>query len=813
MHNRESINEFFDDIDENINDLRKAFLTTKEEFEEEDLRSVEEIKQILSCIRSIAADTYEFLSEHSHLKEIIEKNYGPITQLSDREYVVETALDDDFIFPEKEDLHFIVDDKINDELLSNFPILFKEFLSGISQNHETSITFVRDDENFNLNARPNALACPCVICMGEYRSRIRELAVKETKEFIDNQESILEEQILEMDNYEASKFVYKVRRKLENNVGHLKYKLKRASLNKLESEYKGLFREKFGPDTDIGKTYREKLRISYNNYLLERELRPEIIEEEEFHRFFHQLGIGIWKMPKILKRDFEKFTNSILTLKRKDISAKILTEYLGQFWVHSKARLKKRKIIYHMGPTNSGKTYHAIEELVSASNGCYLAPLRLLASELYDTMNAKGAITTLLTGEEVIEKEDSTHFSSTIEMAKLNDEFECAVIDEIQMIRDPQRGWAWTRALINLNADTVHICGDPSVEELIRKIVKLTGDEIEIKNYTRMCKLDVEPSEITLANLKKNDALIVFSRRNALKYKADLEKLDFKVSIVYGRLGPEVRREQARKFDEGETDVIVSTDAIAMGMNLPVKRIVFSALSKFINSKEHMLSDSEVKQISGRAGRFGRFPTGTVTTLRRVEGGIERLHEALEAELVQREVAMVGPDLEIFRSVNKALEENSLPTLSLSEFLRLFNTMKFDPPFYCVDLKEMIELAEMVENADGDRNLSDSEVFGFACAPVNQGLVEHVQYYVWILNHYSSRKEIKNEAIDDKSDDIDYLETSIKCVELYQWLARHFDNYCFDFDPDELLHNKSNAIDKLNGLLSERVAKKCHSCG
>ena len=466
-----------------------------------------------------------------------------------------------------------------------------------------------------------------------------------------------------------------------------------------------------------------------------------------------------------------------------------------------------------MGPTNSGKTYNAIEALSKAKNGCYLAPLRLLASELFDTLNDKGVATTLLTGEEVVDVEGATHYSSTIEMAKLNEHFECMVIDEIQMITDTQRGWAWTRALVNANADEIHLCGDHSVYELVEKILKLTGDTLEVCNYQRKTSLSVMPHPIKLVDMEKNDTLIVFSRRNALKYKRDLENLNFKVSIVYGRLSPEVRREQARKFDQGETDIMVATDAIAMGMNLPIKRIVFSAVSKFWDGKEFPLTDSELKQIAGRAGRFQRFPEGFVTTLAKVDDGIETIQAALSHDLEQKELAMVGPDLEIFRSVNMALEENNLQTLSLSEFLRLFNTMTFQKPFYCVDLKEMIELAETVEEADSMNALSDAEIFGFACAPVNQGLMDHVQYYVWILNHYVGKRMITNEEIDFQSDDIDYLETAIKCVELYQWLARHFDNNYFTFDQDKLLHNKTQAVERLNELLSEKISKKCSSCG
>ena len=193
-----------------------------------------------------------------------------------------------------------------------------------------------------------------------------------------------------------------------------------------------------------------------------------------------------------------------------------------------------------MGATNSGKTYHAMEALSKVEKGCYLAPLRLLAAELYDTLNERGVKTTLLTGEEVIEIPDATHYSSTIEMARFNEIFDCCVIDEIQMISDPQRGWAWTRALVNIFSPEVHVCGDPSVLTLVQKIADLCGDELEIVNYDRMTKLEVQKSTVRVGDLQKSDALIVFSRKNALKYKSELERLDFKVSIVYGRLSPEV---------------------------------------------------------------------------------------------------------------------------------------------------------------------------------------------------------------------------------------------------------------------------------
>ncbi len=679
------------------------------------------------------------------------------------------------------------------------------------ENHNTTITKLRSGE-INVEEKFEKYLCNCNLCLGEYRSKIRDITFNEQKKIITAGAERLQNLILTVKISQIAEEVFLIRKKVDKNVHNVRYKLKRASLNKLEVQTKDVFKEYFSVRSELGTVYIEKLKAYLNSYLVEHDLSPNLITDKEYDRFFSQLDVKIWKPEKFILREFKKLVSSLVVLKTKDISSTILQDYLGQFWIHSRARRLKRKFIYHMGPTNSGKTYHAVEALSQAKSGCYLAPLRLLATELFDTLNDKGTKTSLLTGEEVIEMSGATHFSSTIEMAKLDQEFDCCVIDEIQMITDSQRGWAWTRALVNLISPEIHLCGDPSVLELVKEILKLTEDELEIKEYQRMTELKVMPNALKLTELEKNDALIVFSRRNALKYKGDLEKLGFKVSIVYGRLSPEVRREQARKFDEGETDIMVSTDAIAMGMNLPVKRIVFSTLTKFIDGKEIIISDSEIKQIAGRAGRFKRFPTGFATCLTKVEEGLDLIKNALNMKLKQEMQGMVGPDLDIYTRVNDALDAHGLSALAFSDFLRLFNTMTFQDPFYCVDLKEMIEVAESVEEADTENVLSPAEIFGFACAPVNLGLTEHVQYFMWILNHYVKSKPIYSEDIDVDSDNIDYLETAIKCVELYQWLSRHFHNKNFDFDADILLANKSVAVEQLNKLLSDRITRTCSSC-
>lgn len=766
---------------------------------------------ILNTLEKIALSAQDLIDQYPSLESLYEKAFGPIRLIFDRETIIEIALIEEHLFPQFHLYPVLVDGVLSPDLLASYPDTFQAWCDDKKEKHEETQILLK--EKFDLKLNIGEMSCQCVQCGGDYRTKVREFLYDSQTKLIDDAEDKLHEVILFRKINDVAGAIFNVKKDLDKNFNNVRNRLKRSSLNKLESEIKSHFRSKFGSNSLLGKVYKEKLNVFFNTLLVEQGLKPEIVSQEEYDRFYLMLETNIWKNEGFLRGEFEKFIRSILALKRKDVSSTILKEYLGQFWIHAEARRLKRKVVYHMGPTNSGKTYHAIEALCQAKKGCYLAPLRLLASELFDTMNNKGVKTNLLTGEEVIEVSGATHFSSTIEMAKLHEHFDCAVIDEIQMLTDTQRGWAWTRALVSMQADEIHLCGDHSVLELVKKILQLTGDTLEVKEYTRMTELKVMNHTITLSALEKSDALIVFSRRNALKFKADLENLDFKVSIVYGRLSPEVRREQARKFDEGETDIMVSTDAIAMGMNLPVKRIVFSALSKFIDNKEIPLTMSEIKQIAGRAGRFKRFPLGQVTTLQKVDGGIQTLNEAITSTLKQQDKAMVGPDLEIFKSVNDALSSHSLPTLSLSEFLRLFNTMIFEKPFYCVDLKEMIELAEMVEAADEDKKLTDGEIFGFACAPVNLGMIEHVQYYLWILSHYVGEQTIFNEPIDETSDNIDYLETTIKCVELFQWLSRHFDGKYFMFDDKKLLENKAKAIERLNELLSEKTTKTCSSCG
>ncbi len=794
--------------------LEEKYLKYQEKIKDplvkEKIRSKNEGQVVLNTIIYFEKLVSNFLKENPAFLPVIENDFLKLERLEQESYVLDKIFNYENLFFKNDDYPLSVEGEFHEKLVKTYPEVLDNWFSQYPEIHLECETYLKEKFDFKLSAKN--LDCQCHDCIGLFRTRVAEYTKETIQKTILDLEDSIEEGILHKKINRISYLYGDKEKKIQAILKRARSSLRKASYNKIYSDTKESLKRKFSYKKDlsnVAKTYVEKVKA----YLFSElgDVKPDFFSEEELDRFFSRLGQNLWKPASFIRRDFERFTKTIFALKRKDVSSSILRDYLGHFWIHSQARRKNRIITYHMGPTNSGKTYNAIEALAKASRGCYLAPLRLLAGEIYDTLNEKGVATTLLTGEEVIETPNANHFSSTIEMARLKDEFDCVVIDEIQMIADKQRGWAWTRALIHMDSEEIHLCGDASALKLVEKILKLTGDKLEIKQYERKTELIVEKKPVKMEELRSGDALIVFSRRNALKNKIALEKLGHKVSIIYGALNPDVRREQARRFDKGETSVIVSTDAISMGMNLPVQRIVFSTFIKFIQSKEVPLSDSHIKQIAGRAGRFGRFPKGYVNYLdiEKNQDTSDILEAAMFADLDDKESSMLGPDLDLYMDVNKALTEEGLLALKFSEFLRLFNEMEFSEPFLCVNLNEMIEIAEMIEAIDekSGNKMLPKEIFGFSCAPVNLRNPDHLQYFISIVSKFANGSIIKNEAIEADSKSIDYLETAIKCVELYQWLSRHFEQKYFEYDEMKLSLNKKSAVAQLNLLLSEKTIK------
>lgn len=345
---------------------------------------------------------------------------------------------------------------------------------------------------------------------------------------------------------------------------------------------------------------------------------------EELERVLKMQGIRRYLLTNSLERAYELFylPKTIKKGIRESVQRRPEDEYPF-------AREMKRRFILHIGPTNSGKTHDALERLKESSHGAYFGPLRLLALEVYDRMNSQNVPCSMITGEETIQVPGAVCQACTVEMLNDMEYFDIAVVDECQMVADPHRGHNWTRAVLGLRAEEIHLCMAPEAEDIMIQMIRRCGDSYRVVRHKRNTRLTMERKPYSLKHdLKKGDALIVFSKKSVLALAAHLENQGTRCSVIYGSLPPATRREQVRRFLEKETEVVVSTDAIGMGLNLPIRRIVFVETQKFDGVSRRPLTPEEIKQIAGRAGRFGLYDEGFVASMddgELIEDGLSRL--------------------------------------------------------------------------------------------------------------------------------------------------------------------------------------------
>ncbi|HEX8480078.1 MAG TPA: helicase-related protein, partial [Telluria sp.] len=392
-----------------------------------------------------------------------------------------------------------------------------------------------------------------------------------------------------------------------------------------------------------------------------------------------------------------------------------LAEYPASFEVASRIR---RKFVALLGPTNSGKTHRAMEHLTQAGSGVYLAPLRLLALENYERLQAarphgKPLAVSLVTGEERRMAEDSTHTASTVEMLDTRTPVEVAVIDEIQMLSDRDRGAAWTAAVCGAPANTVYLVGAPEARRAIEALAARLEVPLEVHILKRMAPLAMEPTAVRkLRNLRRGDAVICFSRREVLKWRDMITEMGLSVSTVYGNLSPEVRRAQAERFRDGRADIVVGTDALAMGLNMPIQRIVMTTTVKYNGVEEEEISAALARQIAGRAGRYGVHEEGFVA------GYDDDTHEVMRALLREKAVPLnssgfaVAPSIEHLHRIANVTRETSLVKL-LKRFVHNIDVP--DGFFYPRITEEQNERALWLDTLD----LTVAEKFMLSLVPIS----------------------------------------------------------------------------------------------
>ena len=512
---------------------------------------------------------------------------------------------------------------------------------------------------------------------------------------------------------------------------------------------------------------------------------------------------------KIKRRIVYHFIEYIRPLKEKKRKEELLAKTIRDFKnLFPLARLLNREIIFHVGPTNSGKTYQALKELEEAETGYYLAPLRLLALEGYETLKGKGVNVSLITGEEEIIDEESTHISSTIEMMNNNVDVDVCVIDEIQMINDRDRGWAWANALIGAPAKKVILTGSADALDAVTQLCEYLEEPLTVKHFERKNELILLTNPTPIKKIEKGTAIVAFSRREVLGLRQQLSQ-HFSVSVVYGNLSPEVRREEARRFREGESEILVATDAIAMGLNLPIKTLLFAKDNKFDGLRRRELLPTEVVQIAGRAGRYGLEEVGYIGAL-----------DGKTLETITSKFYQPIPKLELPFSVMANLEHvmligEILETENLTTILNFFaENMEFEGPFVAANIDSMLEIAAIVD----EYRLDLKTRFHLACAPasISSPYIESVFHrYIKQIEANQPVKYFPPRDLPKVAQTNEMMlnaEDRVREISLYLWLSFKF---------EELFQETQQAIDarlRLNNYIEASLKqgnfiKKCTRCG
>ncbi|KAK3095483.1 hypothetical protein FSP39_015211 [Pinctada imbricata] len=465
------------------------------------------------------------------------------------------------------------------------------------------------------------------------------------------------------------------------------------------------------------------------------------------------------------------------------------------------ARELNRKIIFHAGPTNSGKTYHALQRFKEAERALYCGPLRMLAQEVYKRTNEEGIECDLLTGEERLfvdpDENPANHLSCTVETASVYAHYDVAVIDEIQMIRDSQRGSAWTRVLLGLCANEIHVCGEASAIPIVRNITETTGDEFEIKEYGRLTKLEMSEKPVeSFTNIQPGDCIVTFSKKDIYAVCQELEKIGKDAAVIYGGLPPATKRAQAEIFNDPDHSckILVATDAIGMGLNLNIKRIVFYSVKKIDIAHQEdgsclrrmaNISTSQALQIAGRAGRFGtEYEDGEYTTFHADD--YHKLKEILSKQVEPLLLAGLKPSADQVETFSYFMGNSSMKQV-LEVFYNI--TTVDDTNYFLCEMSNFKALSSVIEDVEMTLRMK----YFFCSAPVS---IKDGAFISSIFLMYSRRcsKGIPTtfdfvcqrtghpykypESLDEQM----VLEQTYDALDLYLWLSYRF----VDMFPDRL---------------------------
>jgi ATP-dependent RNA helicase SUPV3L1/SUV3 len=487
------------------------------------------------------------------------------------------------------------------------------------------------------------------------------------------------------------------------------------------------------------------------------------------------------------------------------------------------ARSKTRKFTFYIGETGSGKTYNALRQIKDKSTGLFLAPLRLLALEGQENIEELGFPCNLITGEEKDIKEDAMFCSSTIEMLDVTEEYDIIIIDECQMLFDENRGWAWTQAIVGSNAEEIVLTGSAEALEAIKFLTDYTGDKLEIIELKKKTKAEKYKENVrSVRQIKDHTAVVCFSKKRILELKNIFEKqTGNQASVIFGALSPETRKEEARRFREEETKVVFATDAIGLGLNLPIENVLFDTLEKFNGKNKETISSSLAKQIVGRAGRFGFFNTGYYGMFDNKEQ--PKLDKLLKEDYPEHtnhfyyKVPFV-----VFQEISELIESENCYDI-INKFIELYDLVEEN--FIKMDYTDLIYKAKKIEDElffIPDANiLKLYEKYKLIFSPLDVQN-EDLKYFfdkmvkdkLLKLKDFDFDSELRSDYTSIKTiEDLNLIEYKLSIIDTYNWLSFNFPDI-FKISQTVINREKFYLNELVMFFLKEdgELYKQCETC-
>jgi hypothetical protein len=407
-----------------------------------------------------------------------------------------------------------------------------------------------------------------------------------------------------------------------------------------------------------------------------------------------------------------------------------------------------------------------------------------------------------VTGEERVVHPEARYVSSTVEMVDLRREVEVAVVDEAQMLDDTQRGWAWTLAIAGVRAKRVVMCGSSEGLLAAQQLAARLNVPLTVRRFERKNPLRVVPA-IALTALHPGDAVVGFSRKAVVEMQGAIAKLGFTSAAIYGSLSPAVRRREAERFRNGEADVLVATDAIGLGLNLPIRRLIFTTIEKFDGVSDRLLTPQEIRQIAGRAGRYGIHEEGLVTAFNARH--ISLIRRSLESQDPPRKPGpiWISPTDEHLRRLSAVIG-----TTRVSRLLQFFQTRVMaegGDGLRIADVSGTIEVAIALEFSEAFLTLPFAVRCTYSRAPVSTRGNSLTVLAQWGAQHATTGIVSGSELTVGGGSARDRLllyEDRSRLATLYLWLSQRFPEVYTN--REEVMAIRETIDDNIQSALLER---------